>query len=446
MDHIQNSKIYERACESVAGGLLTNFKKEKGSQPVYVDHVEGCKIFDFDGNTYYDFELTFGPAILGQSNERLKQAMKDQIDKFYTCQFGMIHLKVAEKIKACVPGLELLRFGVTGSEADYQAIRVARAYTHKNMYVKFNGMFHGGPDYVIGGIVNDPAYPVAHHGERQEDMFSQMCTTQGRARHALDDCFMIEFNDLGAMRELFEKYGDDIAAVIMEPVAINMTGYTAEPEYIKGVRKLCDQHNVVLIYDEIITGFRFSLGGCAELYGVQPDLWTFSKALTGGMPGSVYGGKRKIMDTITDTDVLAAGTFNGHPITMAAMLSVLEQLEENDCEIFKRINKLSDMLKEGFLEKAKKHGIPMIIQGIPGAVVPVFTKKKKIINHRDALQNASIDTSLLFGILMKKHGILNNFRYCIGAAQTEEDIKHIIEVADDVFAEMVQIMQTQSAR
>jgi glutamate-1-semialdehyde 2,1-aminomutase len=441
MNHAKNDEIYARACKSISGGLLTNFKKEKGSQPVYVQKAEGCHLTDFDGNVFYDFALTFGPAILGHSNERYKQALKNQIDKMYTGEFSMIQIEAAEKIKQCIPGLELLRFGVIGTEADYQAIRVARAYTNKNMYVKFKGQFHGGADYIIGGIVEDESNPIASHGELDEDPYTQMCTTQGRAKHALDDCFMIEYNDLPAMTELFEKYGETIAAVIMEPVAININGCVAEPGYLRGVRDLCDKHNVVMIYDEIITGFRIGIGGAAEYYGVKPDLWVFSKALTGGVPGSVYGGKKEIMDTVTDTKVLAAGTFNGHPISCAAMLNVIEQLTENDCEAIKRIHRLSDILKDGLLKNAKKHGVPMIIQGIPGALVPVFTEKEKIINHADALENAQIGLFAMFGMLMKKQGILNNFRLCIGAAHTEADIAYAIEASDKAFAEMAALLQ-----
>jgi glutamate-1-semialdehyde 2,1-aminomutase len=439
MDHTRNKEIYSRACKSLAGGLLSNFKKEKGSQPVYVKSVDGCKITDFDGNVYRDFALSMGPAILGHSNERYKQALKDQIDRLYTTEFGMVQIEAAEKIKQCIPGLDIIRFAVSGSEADAQAIRVARAYTKKNMYVRFNGQYHGGLDYVIGGIVNDPDNPVISHGELDYDVYSQFCTTQGRATHALDDCFMIEFNDLPAMRELFQKYGDNIAAVIMEPVAININGCVAEPGYLEGVRALCDKHNVVLIFDEVITGFRIGLGGCAEFYGVKPDLWTFAKALTGGMPGSVYGGKKVIMDTITDTKVLAAGTFNGHPVTCAGIINVIEQLSENDGEAFKKIRRFGGLIKEGMEANAKKYNIPFILQGFSGALVPVFTEKAKIINHQDALENANHVLLGMFTGKMKNLGVLNTMRFCPSLAHTEEDIEFAINASDVAFKELAEM-------
>jgi len=189
-----------------------------------------------------------------------------------------------------------------------------------------------------------------------------------------------------------------------------------------------------MIYDEILTGFRIGLGGAAEYYGVRPDLWTFSKALGGGFPVSVYGGKAKIMECVVDCSTLAPGTFNGHHVAMAAIINVIEQLRENDGEIFKRIGRLHEMLKEGFLANSKKHGVEMIVQGFPGALVPVFTAKECIINNEDALEHASVALSFLFSGLMKREGILNNIRFCIGAGHTEGDIKKAIEASDAAFA------------
>jgi glutamate-1-semialdehyde 2,1-aminomutase len=340
--------------------------------------------------------------------------------------------------------MEILRFGVTGSEANYQAVRVARAYTGKNMYVKFNGHFHGGPDYIVGGYVPDPSNPRVVEGADDRDNWAMMCNTKGRAKHAFDDAYMIEYNDMDAMRTLFEKDGDNIACVLMEPFPVNCNGCEALPGYMQGVRELCDKYKVVMIFDEVLTGFRIGLGGSAEYYGVQPDLWTFSKAIGGGFPVSVYGGKAEVMEGVVDCSALAPGTFNGHPLAMAAVINVIEQLQENDGEIFKRIGRFHEMLKAGLLENAKKHGIDMIVQGFPGALVPVFTKKDRIINNADALDNASVKKAFLFAGLMKGHGILNSIRLCIGAGHTEDDIAKAIEASDGAFAEMAEIINSET--
>lgn len=439
MEHKKNDEIFERACKSIAGGLNTNFKKDKGSKPVYVKSVDGIKITDFDDNVYYDYALTFGPAILGHSNKRYQEALKQQIDRLYTDEFGMITIETAERIKELIPHMELMRFSLTGNEANSMAVRVARAYTQKNMMVKFNGHFNGGPDYIVGGIVANPDNPVVSDGFHDYDGFSQMCSTHGRAKHAFDDVYMIEWNDLDAITKLFEKHGDDIACVIMEPIAVNVAGCIAEPGYMEGVRALCTKHKVVLIFDEVLAGFRVGIGGCAAFYGVTPDMSTFSKAIGGGFPVSVYGGKREIMDTITSTEVLAPGTFNGHPLGCAAISATLEQLTENDGAAYRHIEKLSNRLREGFLESVKKYDVPVILQGFPGALVPVFTRKEKIINHYDNIHNTHREMVGPFSALLKKHGIMNNFRLCVSLAHTEEDIENSLPRIDAALAELKQM-------
>ena len=440
MKNEMNTKIYDRACESIAGGLLTNFKSAKGAQSIYIESASGARLKDYDGNTYYDFALTFGPAILGHSNTRYQQALMNQIQKLYTCEFSIVQIEAAEKIKSCVKGLDVMRFTPSGNEADAQAIRVARGYTKKNYVVKFTSHFHGGPDCIVGGVVHDPTFPVVSAGEYDNDYWSHACNTQGRARHSLDDTMMIEFNNLPQIQELFEAHGNDIACVIMEPVPLNLNGIIASKEYMRGVRELCSKHNVIMIYDEILTGFRIGLGGAAEFYGVRPDLWVFSKAIGGGFPVAVYGGKREIMDVITNCEVLAPGTFNGHPLACAAILNVLEQLSENDCAAYKHMNRLGEKLKQGLLEKAKKNGVDMIIQGFPAALCPVFTKRNRINTQSEAMQYANIRAYYVFGALMKKYGVLNNGRFCVGLAHTDEDVAYAVEVSDKAFRELRELL------
>jgi glutamate-1-semialdehyde 2,1-aminomutase len=431
LEHKMNQEIYERCCKSIAGGLLSNFKKEEGSQPVYVKSAKGARLTDFDGNVYVDYALSLGPCVLGHSNENLKRALKEQIDKMYSGELSMIQIEAAEKIKQVIPSAELIRFAVSGTEAVYNAIRVARGYTGKNMYVKFFGQYHGGVDYILGGIVNNPDNPVVSHGEDPTDLYTTVCTTQGRAEHALDDCYMIDWNDLGALEKLFAAKADEIACVVMEPVTLNVNGCMPEPGYLEGVRELCTKYNVVLIFDETLTGFRIGLNGAQGYFGVTPDMSTFAKAIGGGFPVSVYCGKKEIMDVITKTDVLAVGTYNGNPISAAAILATISELEKDDQAALKHMNRLGTMLKEGFEAAAKKYGIPMIVQGFPSAIYPIFTSKDKIINHRDGCQNSDGMLGAMFSVFMKERGVLNNYRFCTSAAHTEEDVAFAIDAADD---------------
>ena len=434
-DHTRNEEIFKRASACLAGGVLSNFKKSKGSAPVYVKEAEGCHITDYDGNTYYDFSLSAGPAILGHSNQGIRQALKKELDQAYTNRDTLIAIEAAEKIKAIVPCAELVRFSVSGVDAVFNAIRVARSYTGRPYYVKFEGQYNGGMDFVLGGRTEAESLQ-AQDGIDPRDFYSAMCYTEGRAPHALDDCFLAEYNDLEGLGRLFAEQGDQIACVIMEPVTLNMTGCSPEPGFLEGLRELCTRHKILMIFDETLTGFRVALGGAQEYFGVTPDMCTFAKAIGGGFPVAAFAGRREIMEVIEDNRVLAVGTYNGHPLAAAAVLETIRQLEANDGEAFQKIAQYTQMAKEGMEGLAQKHGVDMIVQGMPGALFPVFTKKSKIINHKDALENADFPKHSQFMSMLKDRGILHNSRLCFSPAHTPEDIQYLLHVVDEVLTIM----------
>lgn len=434
-DHSRNEAIFQRACRCLAGGVLSNFKKAKNSAPVYVKNAERCHIIDYDGNVYYDFSLSAGPAILGHSNEGMRKALKDEIDRAYTNRDSLIAIEAAEKIQQIVPCAELVRFAVSGVDAVFNAVRVARGYTGRPLYVKFKGQYNGGMDFVLGGRTEKGDFQ-AKDGIAPDDFYSNMCYTEGRAPHALDDCLLAEYNDLDGLAALFEAEGSRIACVVMEPVTLNMTGCMPEPGFLEGLRDLCTKYGVVMIFDETITGFRLALGGAQEYFGVIPDMCTFAKAVGGGFPVAVFAGKHEIMQVVEDNRVLAVGTYNGHPVAVAAILETIRQLEANNGEDFHLINKYTQMAKDGMEALAQKHHADMIMQGMPGALFPVFTKKKKIINHKDAIANASFPKHSRFMSLLKERGILHNSRLCFSPAHTEEDIRYLLNATDESLAVM----------
>lgn len=290
--HTENEALFQRASRCLAGGVLSNFKKAKGVAPVYVKSAEGCRMTDYDGNVYYDFSLSAGPAILGHSNEGLRRALREQLDQAYTNRDCLAAIEAAEKIQQVVPCAELVRFAVSGVDAVFNAIRVARAYTGRPLYVKFKGQYNGGMDFVLGGRT-DRGDLQARDGVDPDDFYSAMCYTEGRAPHALDDCLLAEYNDLEGLAALFQQQGDQIACVIMEPVTLNMTGCMPEPGFLEGLRELCTRYGVLMVFDETLTGFRLALGGAQEYFGVTPDLCTFAKAIGGGFPvaASPAGGR-----------------------------------------------------------------------------------------------------------------------------------------------------------
>lgn len=439
MKNEKSAALYARAQQSIAGGHLSNFKQHPGNVQTFFERMDGCHLYDVDGNMYIDWSLSSGPCLMGQSNPILQQALKDQIDKCYSRQYTEVQVEAAELFCKYVPCADRMRFSVTGGENILYALRVARAYTGKNMIVRFKGMYHGGTDLVFGGTTASSTDFHAIDGYDENDHYSHACFTSGRADHALNDTYLIDFNDLEQMEALF-KADDDIACVIMEPVCLNISGCVAEPEYLRGVRKLCDDYGVVLIFDETLTGFRMGLGGAQEALGVIPDMATYAKAICGGIPGAAFGGKKEIMDVLADCSCVFPGTYNGNSLIAAAMKCMITELAKDNGAIYDQMNRLGIMFRDGVLEAAKRHGVPMIFQGFPTALFPVFTEKKAIRNHKEALAYSDLDKMYRFGALMKENGVIGDDRYCISTVHTEEDVIRSIEAADKALAQLAKEM------
>lgn len=427
---------FEKARHIIPGGVQSNYRKYENHFPTYMSHGAGARLYDLDGVEYIDYSLSYGPSILGHSNEHLQRSIVQQARTMYSIETNELEFSAAQKIVDHVPCAELVRFACSGTEANYNALRVARAHTGRNMVVRFNGHYHGSLDELIGGVVENADCPIPVHGEHDNDAFSHMGNTRGRARHAFSDCYMIEWNDLDALSLLLLKFGDDIAAVYMEPVMVNLNGCLPEPGYLEGVRELCTRYGVVLIFDEVLTGFRISLGGAQEYFGVTPDMATFAKAMGGGFPVSAFCGTREIMNAITRTDVIAAGTYNGHPLAMAAVIATIEELEKNDGAAFDHINAMGNRLADGLRRRFAYHDVPLILQGFPGAWTIAYSETGKIVNHRDSLEQG--DTwarGLLFSQLMGKYGVIMQSRFCTSTAHTEQDVDEALLRADRAILE-----------
>ncbi|MBW2367617.1 MAG: aminotransferase class III-fold pyridoxal phosphate-dependent enzyme, partial [Deltaproteobacteria bacterium] len=357
----KSDELSAYAGKIIPGAVQSNYKKDEGYHPVYMTHGEGARLYDMDGNEYIDYALGSGPVILGHGNEHLQNAIETQVRRLYMSDGNNLDVKAAQKIVDHIASADLVRFACSGTEANYNALRVARGYTGRNMFVRFNGHYHGCLDNIFGGIVTDRENPVPVPGEIEEDQFSIISHTEGRARHALRDGYMIEWNDPAALETLLNKYGHDIAAVIMEPTMVNLSGCMPEPGYLEGVRDLCTQYGVVLIFDEVLTGFRIGLKGAQGYFGVTPDMTTLAKAIGGGIPVSAFCGKREVMDVVTKTDVVAAGTYNGHPLAMAAVTATIEELEKDDGAAFRHIEKLGNMLKDGIEKIALEQDVAILL-------------------------------------------------------------------------------------
>jgi glutamate-1-semialdehyde 2,1-aminomutase len=431
----KSDEMAEQGRKVIPGAMMSNFRRAVDYHPIYISHGEGARLYDLDGNEYIDYSLSYGPAILGHSNGHIRKALKGEVDRLYTPNANANEVKAAQKVSQHISSADLVRFVCSGTEANRGAIRVARAFTGRDKYLRFNGHYHGGLDHIMGGIVPDPDYPVPVEGEREDDFYSTFAMTEGRYEDSFKQVFMIEYNDLPALERLFEKYGDEIAAVIIEPTMVNNFGCTPEPGYLEGLRELCTRFGVVLIFDEVLTGFRIDLKGAQGYFGIKPDMTTLGKALGAGFPVSSFSGVREIMDYLTRADVVQGGTYNGHPMAMAAVIATIEELEKDDGAAYVQIRKMGTMLKEGIDKLAKEYGEPLLLQGFPGAWTFCHSKKSKIINQADGY-GSDFERTGWFSSLLKERGVLTSFRFCTSSAHTEKDVGDTLERVEDAFKVM----------
>ena len=331
--HTRSNQIMERSRQLFPGGVNSPVRsfRSVGGQPIVFSHGVGKTLTDVDGNTYVDFCNSWGPLILGFSHPDVLKAVVHQASRALTfgapCEEEML---LAEKIQSWVPGLEMMRFVSSGTEATMSAIRAARAATGRNKFIKFEGCYHGHSDCLLVKAGSG----LATLGNP---------SSAGVPEGAVQDTLTAVFNSRESVETLFQQYGHEIAAIIVEPMAANMGLVLPEKGYLQFLRDQCSKHGSVLIFDEVMTGFRVAKGGAAHAFGVQPDLWTFGKIVGGGLPAAAYGGKKSIMEHIAPLGkAYQAGTLSGNPLAMAAGLATLQTLEKN--EAFAQLETLGQTL------------------------------------------------------------------------------------------------------
>jgi glutamate-1-semialdehyde 2,1-aminomutase len=428
----ENLRHFDRACDVIPKGLKSNFRKND-EVPRYFREGRGARLVDLDGNEHIDYSLSYGPSILGHSDEALRSALHAAIDFSYTNENCMLEAEAAELICETIPCAEQAFFCCTGTDAVANAHRVARAYTGRNFVVRFKGHYNGWHDALMGGIVTDPEFPMASAGRTPEDKFSQQTDTAGRGFHGLMDTFLIEWNDLPALTALLERTGEHIAAVHMEPIMMNYFGCWPQPGYLEGVRELCTQYGVLLIFDEVITGYRIGLHGAQGVFKVTPDLTTLGKAIGGGVPVAALCGRRDVLHKIATFEAICGGTYNGHPLATAAVATTLTELKRDDGAAFRRINELGTRLATGLRDVFGAAKLPLILQGFPGAWYVGRSPVGTIVNHADAVKQDSHHPLVdQFSSGMRRHGVLMTGRFYTSAAHTEADVDATLELASAV--------------
>ncbi len=427
----QSALLLERSKKVLAGGVSSEFRKYNHPHALFYTHGIGSRIYDVDGNEYLDFTLSQGPLILGHSHPNILASVNEYSEQGQL--FAGQHIKeieLAEKLQQLIPSAELMRFCLDGSEAVQTAFRVARAKTGKQKFLRFEGHYHGWLDNVCYGLSAPSAEAL---GSREYPNVYPW--TQGLSQESVDEFIILPWNDLQLVKETLQKHHHEIAAIITEPVMCNNSCIIPKGGFLPGLRQLCDEYGITLIFDEVITGFRLSLGGAQIYYGITPDLSIFAKALASGYPISAIVGKKEWMSLIEESKVIHAGTMNTSNATVAAALATLETLEKENP--YKRMFELGNLLKDSLQQAAKDTNQNLLVQG-PGPMLHIgFTPIKEVNDYRDTFTYDKVKLGKFIGAMHNKGvRIIGRGLWYISAVHTKEDIEHAIAAATEVLKDL----------
>ncbi len=414
------------------GGVSSNFRYHAMPVPLAIERGEGAYVFDADGNRYIDYILGNGPAILGHSPKAVLEAVRDSLGKGQT--FAAVHpdeVTLAERLTEILPAAEQLRFDVSGTQGDHIALRLARAKTGRKGIVKFEGQYHGWADDIMGSVA--PALNQA--GPRE----APLAIPQSRGQSDLaSELLVLPFNDPGLLDDTLERRGNEIAAVILEPIACNAGVIEPQPGYLQHLRDACDRHGIVLIFDEVITGFRASLGGAQQRYGVTPDLAVFAKAAAGGFPLSIIAGKRQVMQELTE-GVVHGGTYNAVTCAIAACRATVESLAADDSAALKAMERRGEALMAGLTDLGRKVGLPLHCQGIGTIFCTLFTETPPVLDYRAYKQSDEV-LRLAFVEALQHRGIRTTARgtWFLSTALSDADVEETLAAAKAALEEVGQ--------
>ncbi|AGI22567.1 glutamate-1-semialdehyde aminotransferase [Pseudomonas sp. ATCC 13867] len=423
----RSETLFANAQKHIPGGVNSPVRafKSVGGTPLFFKHAEGAYVVDEDDKRYVDYVGSWGPMILGHSHPDVLDAVRKQLD--HGLSYGAptaLEVEMADLVCSLVPSMDMVRMVSSGTEATMSAIRLARGYTGRDSIIKFEGCYHGHSDSLLVkagsgaltfGVPNSPGVPAAF------------------AKHTLT----LPFNDIAAVEKTLGEVGKEVACIIVEPVAGNMNCVPPAPGFLEGLRRLCDQHGVVLIFDEVMTGFRVALGGAQAFYGVKPDLSTFGKIIGGGMPVGAFGGKREIMEQISPLGpVYQAGTLSGNPLAMAAGLTTLRLISRPG--FHDELTAYTTKMLQGLQERADAAGIPFVTTQAGAAMFGLyFTGADDIVTFEDVM-GSDVERFKRFFHLMLDGGVyLAPSAYEAGftsIAHGETELKLTLDAAERAFA------------
>lgn len=423
MSYEKSIEAFKKAEQLMPGGVNSPVRafKSVDMPAIFMDHGKGSKIYDIDGNEYIDYVLSWGPLILGHENKQVIDSLHKTVDK--GTSFGastLEEIKLAELVVDRVPSIEKVRMVSSGTEATQDTIRLARGYTGRDKIVKFEGCYHGHSDSLLIkagsgvatlGLPDSPGVP------------------EGTAKSTIT----VPYNDLDAIKQAFEMYGDDIAGVIVEPVAGNMGVVPPIEGFLQGLRDITNEYGSLLIFDEVMTGFRVGYNCAQGYFDVMPDLTCLGKVIGGGLPVGAFGGKAEIMDKIAPVgSIYQAGTLSGNPLAMTSGYETLSQLTPESYEYF---NELGDILEEGLKKVAKKHNVPLTVNRA-GSMIGYFLNEGPVTNFAQANQSDLKLFSEMYREMAKEGVFLPPSQFegtFLSTAHTKEDIERTIEAFDKAF-------------
>lgn len=410
----KSEELFKKAVNLMPGGVNSPVRAfgPVGGHPVFIDSAKGQYLTDVDGNRYIDYIGSWGPMILGHNDDRVVEAVIKQIGKGIS--YGAAteaEVEMAQLMCDIVPSLEMVRMVNSGTEAVMSAIRTARGFTGKNKFIKFEGNYHGHSDALLvkaGSGVMTAGIP----------------DSSGVPANCVKDTLTAVYNDLDNVKKLFDENKDEIACVIVEPVSANMGVVLPKDGFLKGLRKLCDDNNALLIFDEVITGFRLGLTGASGYFNIHPDLITYGKIIGGGMPVGAYGGRADVMQVVSPVgSVYQAGTLSGNPVAMAAGITQLKILKETP-EVYKKTFELGEMLRNGAADIIKEAGLPYKVTGI-GSLSCIFFTDKEVTDYTSAKTSDTAEFAKYFNHMLSRGNYFGPSQFesiFVSAAHTKENI------------------------
>ncbi|RNB92255.1 glutamate-1-semialdehyde 2,1-aminomutase [Brevibacillus fluminis] len=426
MNHENSARLHEKALDCIVGGVNSpsrSFKAVGGGAPVAMERAQGAYFWDVDGNRYIDYLAAYGPIITGHAHPHITKAIVRAAEN------GTLYgtptpweVQFAEMIREAIPSMEKIRFNNSGTEAVMTCIRVARAYTNRIKIIKFAGCYHGHSDLVLVAAGSGPST-------------LGIPDSAGIPQSIANEVITVPFNDIDAYADAIKKWGSEVAGVLVEPIVGNFGIVEPKPGFLEEVNRLTHEAGALVIYDEVITGFRFCYGGAQNLLGVTPDLTALGKIIGGCLPIGAYGGRKDIMEQVAPLGpAYQAGTMAGNPASIQAGIACLEVLKQPG--VYEELDRLGAILEDGIRSAAAKHGVPIQLNRVKGALAVYFTDKE-VVNYDDA-QTADSETFGRFFRLMLEEGIcLAPSKYeawFITTAHTEADVRETLAAVDRSFA------------